>query len=111
MTINLFYGFVVVCIINIRAYYLMYKDKRIAIQNATNTQQKMRLSEAFLLKTALMGGFIGVHLAMLPPLKHKYRKRNFWFMVITCWLLYSLFITWVYSKWGHMVNWTCSLPG
>lgn len=74
---NLFYPLAFLLLVNARAYYLMVKDKRIAIRNADGDGVRMRIPEKRLLLNAALLGFGGIGLGMLPPVNHKKRKPRF----------------------------------
>lgn len=78
MKINLFYLLVIFIILNVRAYLIMRKDKKRAIYNSENNLGGAgRVPEKSLFRTALFYGFVGIGLAMLPPLRHKKNKLSF----------------------------------
>jgi uncharacterized membrane protein YsdA (DUF1294 family) len=58
-------------ILNIRAYWLMWRDKQAAKRGA------WRISEAQLLGTAALGGAVGIYAGMCAPLFHKAAKPKF----------------------------------
>lgn len=79
MSINLFYLLLVFIVINVRAYYLMWKDKQTARTN-NGVSGEGRISEANLFLTSLLMGFVGIGLGMMT-LRHKTRKSYFFWGV------------------------------
>lgn len=73
--VNLFYPFLIFLAVNIRAFYLMFQDKKTSRAN-NGMSGEGRVSEASLFLNSLLMGFVGIGLAMLV-LRHKIRKPYF----------------------------------
>lgn len=72
------YLILIVVLFNLRAYYLMFRDKKKAIKN------KYRIPEKNLFQAAFVLGGVGMLLGMLPPISHKKNKWYFWVGAIGC---------------------------
>lgn len=99
MKINLFYLLLFFLTLNIRSYYLMYKDKRRAIK------QRYRIPESSLLLSALLLGFVGVGLGMLT-LRHKIRKISFTLGVPVITIINIALLVLLYDKLEQDYNYT-----
>ena len=111
MNINILYFLMLFIIINIRSFYLMWKDKRIAVANADVVgKDTMRIPEAILLLNALLFGFVGIMLGMSPLLRHKSSKSYFlWGLPIIA-LINILLIYFAYKDLRHYFNFYFALP-
>lgn len=111
MNINLLYLIVIFVIINIRSFYLMWKDKRIAIANADMVgKDEMRIPEAVLLLNAMLFGFVGIAFGMSPLLRHKSRKSYFLWGVPVIAILNVLLLYFAYQDLQHFINFYFLIP-
>ena len=87
--------FVAFFAVNLRAYWLMWHDKRAAQLG------QWRVSEANLLLTAGLGGALGIYAGMCAPLYHKAAKPKFKITVPLLLLLQVGAAAWcAYKFWG-----------
>ena len=111
MNINILYLLILFIIVNIRSFYLMWKDKQIAIANAEVVgKDTMRIPEAILLLNALLFGFIGIAIGMSPLLRHKSSKSYFlWGLPVIAFFNFLL-IYFAYQDLQHSINFYFHIP-
>ncbi|MCI4668216.1 MAG: DUF1294 domain-containing protein [Bacteroidia bacterium] len=73
--INLFPFAIILGFLNLRTFYMMWKDKRIAKKNASQTG-KGRIPEKKLIRNAFLFGAAGMLLGM-QAFRHKTKKTKF----------------------------------
>ncbi|MEO0897906.1 MAG: DUF1294 domain-containing protein [Bacteroidota bacterium] len=78
---NLFYPFAIWLTLNLRTLWMMFWDKRVAVNNGEGKKkQRSRTPENTLLLNSLLFGFGGIGAGMLL-FRHKIRKTKFLILV------------------------------
>ncbi len=84
--------------INLGAFIMMFRDKRIAVKNESRSQKdkKKRMPEATLILWALCLGFLGIWLGMYFPSRHKTNKPKFYIGIPIIAIGETLLLGWLY---------------
>ncbi|WP_226692093.1 MULTISPECIES: DUF1294 domain-containing protein [Rodentibacter] len=78
--------------VNIAAYFLVWKDKMLAIRH------KWRISENTFFLLIFLGGFMGAHCAM-QRFRHKTKHFTFKFAVVACAFLWVVGLPYLLLYW------------
>lgn len=101
MSLNIFWLFIILLLLNIRMFGLMFWDKIVAQQNTGHRSKRKRIPERRLLWGAAFFGSVGAILGMLT-FRHKTRKNYFVLGFALFFLLQT--VLFYFGKWYVVEN-------